>query len=128
LLPHRRRSDWRVLKERATNHSRAVLYVPIGCAGANSVLPIYHPSTTGSRSMYFAGPTSYKIAIAVALAVLPSLLGCGDSTVAEPGVAKAEPREKRRRVLTRIFFQDDDARTVKWADVLDGPTPQLGTV
>jgi hypothetical protein len=32
------------------------------------------------------------------------------------------------RVLTRLFFQDDDSRTLKWADLLAGNPPQLGTV
>lgn len=33
-----------------------------------------------------------------------------------------------RPVLTRIFFQDDESRTVKWADVLDGNPPTLSAV
>ncbi len=32
------------------------------------------------------------------------------------------------RVLTRLIFQDDDARTLKWADLLAGNPPQLGPI
>lgn len=32
------------------------------------------------------------------------------------------------RVLTRLFFQDDDATTLKWADLLAGNPPQLGPI
>ena len=32
------------------------------------------------------------------------------------------------RVLTRVFFQDDDAGVIRWADVLWGQPPTLGTV
>ncbi len=53
------------------------------------------------------------------LALSPSLL-----TAAPPKAASSSPR----RILTRVFFQDDDARALKWADVLAGEPPQLGTV
>ena len=32
------------------------------------------------------------------------------------------------RVLTRLIFQDDDAKTLKWADLLAGEPPQLGPI
>lgn len=32
------------------------------------------------------------------------------------------------RVLTRLIFQDDDARTLKWADLLAGDPPRLGPI
>lgn len=32
------------------------------------------------------------------------------------------------RVLTRLIFQDDDAKTLKWADLLAGDPPQLGPI
>ena len=32
------------------------------------------------------------------------------------------------RVTTRLFFQDDEAKTIRWADVVAGETPQLKSV
>lgn len=49
----------------------------------------------------------------------------------EPAVAagkSAAESSAAPRVLTRVFFQDDDACTLRWADVLDGEPPRLGKV
>lgn len=45
----------------------------------------------------------------------------------QPTHAQAPPTSSPR-VLTRVFFQDEDAQTVKWADVLWGQPPTLGPV
>ena len=43
-------------------------------------------------------------------------------------VGASEPVTVKPRVGTRLFFQDDDANTLKWADVLVGDSIQLGPV
>lgn len=45
-----------------------------------------------------------------------------------PSVSASPTATSSRRILTRIFFQDDEARTLKWADVLDGSPPELGSI
>ena len=58
--------------------------------------------------------------------VLILVMTCSVSAIvnaAPPGAAvPTSPKAKR---LTRVFFQDDDTKTVKWADVLAGQPPQL---
>ncbi|MDB5340725.1 MAG: hypothetical protein JWN70_6344 [Planctomycetaceae bacterium] len=55
--------------------------------------------------------------------ILSGLLGLRVDA-APPTAKSASPP----RVLTRIFFQDDDARALKWADVLAAEPPRLGAV
>ncbi len=57
----------------------------------------------------------------IALAVLPLLFP------ATPGFATEAP-QPAPKVLTRLFFQDDNTKTLKWADLLSGLTPTLGPV
>lgn len=52
---------------------------------------------------------------------LALILGCLTSNVS--GVQAAEPI-----ILTRLFFQDEDACTLKWADLQAGSPPTLGPV
>src|SRR5262245_44331846 len=35
---------------------------------------------------------------------------------------------EERVILTRLFFQDDDAKTLRWADLYAGTPPSLGKV
>lgn len=53
-------------------------------------------------------------------------LTCGMSAItsAAPPVAPVPSNPNAKR-LTRVLFQDDDTKTVKWADVLAGQPPQL---
>lgn len=62
---------------------------------------------------------------AMLLAVLLSLSGSLRGTAGEQ---PATGSSATPRILTRIFFQDEEARVVKWADVLDGIPPRIGPV
>ncbi len=60
--------------------------------------------------------------LALVLTGASSVLVCAAPPAAQ---RKVLPQAKR---LTRVFFQDDDTKTVKWADVLAGQPPQLSAV
>jgi len=40
----------------------------------------------------------------------------------------AQAQQQERQILSRIFFQDDQAKTIRWADLYQGSPPTLGEV
>lgn len=48
-------------------------------------------------------------------------------TVAGKQVKSATSKKKKQRTVCRLFFQDYDTKTVKWADIISGDTLKMGT-
>ncbi len=40
---------------------------------------------------------------------------------------KSVKQKKKKQTVCRLFFQDDETKTVKWADIISGETLQMGT-
>ncbi|MDB5347288.1 MAG: hypothetical protein JWP89_5665 [Schlesneria sp.] len=48
--------------------------------------------------------------------------------IIEAESSRSSAADPSPRILTRLIFQDDDAKTLKWADLLVGDPPQLGPI
>ena len=48
-------------------------------------------------------------------------------TVADNQANTKGSKKKKQRTVCRLFFQDDDTKTVKWADIISGDSLKMGT-
>lgn len=87
--------------------------------------PVYRKYPT---PRFFDMPTPSRTAMTYASMVAYPFwcFACIAAVQAQP--ASSTRPAPQPATLSRVFYQDDETRTVKWANVLDGVTPKLGAV